>query len=138
MMSYQEARQAIADAQLALAELRSHLLFKRVMALALELHYRPDQPRAPAGTPIGGQWIDDPSVPERIGASPPRSTVVVAATTRNFNYACKALNLNPKEATRALHAAKETIKLRDDCTFDLDAGNIIYNGEVIGNLRDSR
>jgi hypothetical protein len=26
---------------------------------ALERWYRPDQPRAPRGTPIGGQWIDD-------------------------------------------------------------------------------
>ena len=25
---------------------------------ALERWYRPDQPRAPRGTPIGGQWID--------------------------------------------------------------------------------
>lgn len=26
---------------------------------ALERWYRPDQPRAPRGTPIGGQWIPD-------------------------------------------------------------------------------
>ena len=26
-------------------------------AVALERWYRPDQPRAPRGTPIGGQWI---------------------------------------------------------------------------------
>ena len=26
---------------------------------ALERRYRPDQPRAPQGTPEGGQWIDD-------------------------------------------------------------------------------
>lgn len=26
---------------------------------ALERRYRPDQPRAPRGTPIGGQWIPD-------------------------------------------------------------------------------
>ena len=25
---------------------------------ALERRYRPDQPRAPGGSPIGGQWID--------------------------------------------------------------------------------
>lgn len=29
---------------------------------ALERRYRPDQPRAPRGTPIGGQWIDDDRV----------------------------------------------------------------------------
>jgi len=28
---------------------------------ALERRYRPDQPRAPRGTPIGGQWVPDGS-----------------------------------------------------------------------------
>lgn len=30
-------------------------------ACRLQVHYRPDQPRAASGTPEGGQWIDDPS-----------------------------------------------------------------------------
>ena len=27
------------------------------LVYALERRYRPDQPRAPRGTPIGGQWV---------------------------------------------------------------------------------
>jgi hypothetical protein len=30
-----------------------------VLIAGLERRYRPDQPRAPKGTPEGGQWIDD-------------------------------------------------------------------------------
>lgn len=30
-----------------------------VLVALLERRYRPDQPRAPKGTPEGGQWIDD-------------------------------------------------------------------------------
>jgi len=33
--------------------------------LALERHYRPDQPRVPAGAPEGGQWTSDGSAPAR-------------------------------------------------------------------------
>lgn len=42
---------------------------------ALERWYRPDQPRAPRGTPIGGQWIDDVADPDRtvVAARRPRS-----------------------------------------------------------------
>ncbi|WP_375597975.1 hypothetical protein [Devosia sp. Naph2] len=45
----------------------------------LERRYRPDQPRAPKGTPEGGQWIDDLSAigqvhvePERVQVAGPR------------------------------------------------------------------
>lgn len=40
--------------RLATAELKLDSLIH-----ALERWYRPDQPRAPRGTPIGGQWIRD-------------------------------------------------------------------------------
>lgn len=30
-----------------------------LLAGAVERRYRPDQPRAPAGTPDGGRWVDD-------------------------------------------------------------------------------
>lgn len=50
-----------------------------VLIAGLERRYRPDQPRAPKGTPEGGQWIDDLSVsgsaqgePERIQVAGPR------------------------------------------------------------------
>jgi hypothetical protein len=48
-----------------------------MLARSLERNYRPDQPRAPSGTPIGGQWIDD--------------VVHVAATTRcdGFSSGCQ-------------------------------------------------
>lgn len=47
-------------------------LFGLVRALA-EQKYRPDQPRAPKGTPEGRQWIDDPRTERR-----PRSVIDVA------------------------------------------------------------
>jgi hypothetical protein len=36
---------------------------------ALERRYRPDQPRAPAGTSVGGQWVEDRV---RVAISSPR------------------------------------------------------------------
>lgn len=50
-----------------------------VLISGLERRYRPDQPRAPKGTPEGGQWIDDlfgtgfvQAEPERIQVAGPR------------------------------------------------------------------
>ena len=50
-----------------------------VVIARLERRYRPDQPRAPKGTPEGGQWIDDLSAigqvhvePERVQVAGPR------------------------------------------------------------------
>lgn len=40
--------------ELAILELKLDALLR-----ALERFYRPDQPRAPRGTPIGGQWVRD-------------------------------------------------------------------------------
>jgi ribosomal protein L34E len=45
-------RYRILSAELSLAEEKIHAL------LTLRAGFRPDQPRAPAGTPEGGQWID--------------------------------------------------------------------------------
>ena len=45
---------AIAAVRFATLEIKFDLLLR-----ALERRYRPDQPRAPKGTPEGGQWIDD-------------------------------------------------------------------------------
>lgn len=44
---------AIAAVRSATLEIKLDLLVR-----ALERRYRPDQPRAPKGTPEGGQWID--------------------------------------------------------------------------------
>ena len=66
------------------------------------------------------------------------SETQMAATTGNFSYACKCLGINPKSASRALHAAKKSHGLggADNCVFDLDNGNILFGGEAIGNLND--
>jgi hypothetical protein len=62
----------------------------------------------------------------------------VAKTTKNLSYACKALGIDPIDAGDAIHAAKEARRLSgaDTCELDLDNGDIIFDGEVIGNLHD--
>lgn len=40
--------------------LRMRLELRQIRRELIEQRYRPDQPRAPRGTPIGGQFIDDP------------------------------------------------------------------------------
>jgi hypothetical protein len=49
-----ELRAAILTLQVATIELKAKALLRD-----LERWYRPDQPRAPKGTPEGGQWVDD-------------------------------------------------------------------------------
>ncbi len=61
-------RDVIVAFKLATAELKLEALLRALQHDQLALRYRPDQPRAPRGTPIGGQWIDDPA-----SASRPRS-----------------------------------------------------------------
>jgi hypothetical protein len=62
----------------------------------------------------------------------------VAVQTRNFSYACRALKLDPIAASDALHVAKQEYKLgaADNCVFDTNTGDIIFNGQIIGNLKD--
>ena len=48
------------EIEAATADLVSELAWARFARLIYrELRYRPDQPRAPSGTPDGGRWIDD-------------------------------------------------------------------------------
>jgi hypothetical protein len=103
----------------------------------LERHDNPDQPRVPAGNPDGGEWTSGG------GGGLPASgrtatTLLVAGSTKNFRYACRILKLDPKKASIVLHAVKEDEYLggADNCTFDTDTGDILYDGEVIGNLRE--
>ena len=49
-------RHSLADTILDMAMLRLHL--------ALKAGFRSDQPRAPAGNPDGGQWIDQDAAPK--------------------------------------------------------------------------
>jgi hypothetical protein len=67
-----------------------------------------------------------------------KEPIKIAATTKNFKHACNALGIDPIDASDALHAAKEAAGLSpsDNCTFDLDSGDIMFNGESIGNLGD--
>jgi hypothetical protein len=62
----------------------------------------------------------------------------VAVLTNNFKYACSALNLDPTEATKILHIVKRENGLSpsDDCWFDTQTGDVIFNDDVIGNLKD--
>ena len=101
------------------------------------LKYSPTQPRVPVGGPHGGEWT---SAGGTGGAASGHeaATQLAANTTTKFGYACKKLKLDPNEATLALHAAKRSAGTggADQCTFDLQTGDIIFNGESIGNLGD--
>ena len=107
---------------------------------ALERRYNPNwptQPRVPGGEPIGpGQWTAEGGGLPASGRT--ATTLLVAGSTTNFNYACRVLKLNRNKASDILHAVKEDNYLggADNCTFDTDTGDILYNGEVIGNLRE--
>ena len=57
----QDLQLALADLRRALDDLRLYVAHKRIAALELELKYRSDQPRAPAGYREGGQWTRDGS-----------------------------------------------------------------------------
>jgi len=125
------------------AAMQFQLATRQLRDALVELRYNPDQPRVPAGNLGGGQWTDDGSGRSAVaggqsaGVRP--TSMLVAATTRNFNYACKRLELDRKEASAALHAAKEKIEMGegdDLCEFDLETGDIFYHGEWQGNLRD--
>ena len=99
------------------------------------LKFDPAQPRVPAGSGRhSGEWTSGDG-----GDAPGHDAAVqlVANTTTNFCYACKKLKIDPIDAGNALHAAKEgRAGAKDVCIFDLLNGDIIFNGEVIGNLRD--
>jgi hypothetical protein len=70
--------------------------------------YDPYQPRVPAGNPDGGQWTstDNAIGPSSRGngdAATSEGSLEVAVLTRNFGYACRALGLDPNEASKILH-----------------------------------
>ena len=57
-------------------------------------------------------------------------------TTKSFSRACKLLKLNPDDASETLHRLKKSFGLRgdDNCTFDIDSGDVYFGGKCIGNL----
>jgi len=62
----------------------------------------------------------------------------VAVLTNNFKYACRALRLDPYGASDVLHELKEELNIGagEDCTFDTETGDVYFNGEYIGNLKE--
>jgi len=97
------------------------------------------------GTPPNSGWFAPTGSGEADahleGGAPARSSAVaaeeVAVLTRNFRYACRVLDLDPREARDAVHAAKDKLLGgADNCLFDTETGDIIFNGDVIGNLRN--
>ncbi len=98
--------------------------------------YGPAQPRNP-----DGRWSGGGSISFSHGTERPESSVStqedilhLTATTKDFQHACRVLKLDPIEASDALHAARHAHGLSgaDNCLFDLDSGDIIFNGEPIG------
>lgn len=71
-------RALVAAVRFATLEIKFNLL-----ARALERRYRPDQPRAPQGTPEGGQWVDDRV---RVAATVPRCDGFSGGCQRGGTY----------------------------------------------------
>jgi hypothetical protein len=109
-------------------------------ALDALVKYREDQPRAPRGSPNGGQWTRDgtASAPDHTSHDPsireaPRE---IAVLTGDLKHACRALGLDYSAASDILHALKKKAGLSggDTCTFDTETGDVFYGDEYIGNL----
>ncbi|QDZ09628.1 hypothetical protein [Devosia ginsengisoli] len=76
---------AIAAVRFATLEIKFDLLLR-----ALERRYRPDQPRAPKGTPDGGQWIDDLfSASQQALAATERVRVAAGPKCDGFSSGCQ-------------------------------------------------
>ncbi len=103
--------------------------------LLQELRYNPNwrlQPRVLNGSEAG-QWTDGFAS----GTGQQTPSLLVAAKTKDFNYACKALKLDRHRASDVLHDIKLWWQIPNDadCTFDTNTGDIIFDGRVVGNLR---
>jgi hypothetical protein len=97
--SIAKARRALIVAQEAATALDLHLAWLGLMqATPNELRYRSDQLRAPRGTRIGGQWIDDPRTGKPVPKGPanalpslfvePAPAVVTLVSGRRLGAAC--------------------------------------------------
>ena len=104
--------------------------------------YSPDQPRAPKGSPDGGQWTQDgpASASDHTSHNRPirEAPREVAVLTGDFKHACRALGLDHNAASDILHALKESAGLSggDHCRFDTETGDVFYGDEYIGNLAE--
>jgi RHS repeat-associated protein len=70
------------------------------------------------------------------GAGP----TVAHATTKNIDYAAEALGVDRHALRDYVHDLKHENQIRGDADldFDLENGDISYNGEVLGNVDDIR
>ena len=102
------------------------------------LKYDQTEPRVPANSgPHGGEWTGTGGADGEAASGHDATIQPVATTTTDFDDACKKLKIDPVEAGAAIHAAKDgLVGAAEDCTFDLRTGDIIFDGEIIGNLRD--
>ncbi len=75
---------------------------------------------------------------QRFAANTPKTNnnIVDVQFTKKFDYACRVLGVDRNAASDALHAAKDALGLRanQNCEFDLKTGDILWQGEIIGNL----
>ena len=83
-------------------------------------------------------WINHPDPGPTEPQKDKHQVELAANTTTNFKYACKALGIDPIDASDALHAARDSVKVpaNGNYNFDQSTGDIFYGGEHIGNLRD--
>lgn len=82
---------------------------------------------------------------QRFAANSPKNTATEPKTnnnvldiqfTTNYKYACSVLGIDGATAREAIHTAKrrERLGATDNCTFDLKNGDILWQGETIGNF----
>ena len=79
-------------------ETAAHRVLLAARALRDELRYNPNwrlQPRVLTGSEAG-QWTDGLGLDSR----QPGSSLLVAAKTKDFDYACRALKVNPHRQAR--------------------------------------
>ena len=112
--------------------------FGHAEVMARRLKYSQAEPRVPAGGgPHGGEWTSEGGAEGGTASGHDAATQLAANTTTNLSYACKKLKIDPIQAGDAIHAAKAgRAGAADQCTFDLITGDIIFQGVVIGNLKD--
>ena len=73
---------AVARMKQAGAEARFYLAASKLKSALLESRYRPDQPRAPAGSAIGGQWTSDGGARTAFVRDIARATTGTGASTQ--------------------------------------------------------
>jgi len=76
------------------------------------------------------------SKPEELPRTLSRSSVVPVEWTTDFDYACKAMGLDRRRASKILHQLKKFLGGDDNVLIHIPSGDVYYGDECIGNLRD--